>query len=286
MAIILYSKQKGVKKMVLYHYCPTETFFKILESKEIWFSDVTKSNDSSEIKYTMDILKEYLLKKRESLYRKLYYSEVEKTLSHYKFFCWCLSEEGDKLSQWRAYAPSGGVSLGFDFAKLETYISSLSYIPKECRPREIKYKKRDFINEVLKTIDFSHPYDEEIQTLLDNIPFYKNKSFGEEKEWRIGFREDLKEQYSPVDKSESQTSKDDKFSIRYRKCENGDSIVFYYAFPFPIEALTEIVIGPKCNLNEYDIMTLLDLSFPNCHIDPSVFSVTIQSIYKSRIPLQ
>ncbi len=272
--------------MVLYHYCPTETFFKILDSKELWFSDVTKSNDSSELEFSLNILHDYLLQDEPALYRKLYYLEFKKSLAHYRYYCCCLSAEGDKLSQWRAYAPNGGLSLGFDLKKLKRYSSSITVGREQCIPKRIYYSRDAFVAQVLKKIDFSKPYSGEFTHIHKNMPFYKDGAFREEREWRMGFWDSLREQFSPFAESDALEAKDKKPKMRYRKSEDGNSIVFYYAFPFPIDALTQIVIGPKCNLNEFDIMSLLDMSFPDCHIEPSDFSVINQSINKSRIPLQ
>ena len=34
---------------ILYHYCSLDTFIHIIQDRTLWFSDVTKSNDSREL---------------------------------------------------------------------------------------------------------------------------------------------------------------------------------------------------------------------------------------------
>lgn len=42
------------KPEMLYHYCSLSTFLKIIESKQIWLSDIRKSNDSKELRWIIE----------------------------------------------------------------------------------------------------------------------------------------------------------------------------------------------------------------------------------------
>lgn len=42
--------------MILYHYCNTEKLQKILSSKVLWLSDLTRSNDKEEVIRTFENL--------------------------------------------------------------------------------------------------------------------------------------------------------------------------------------------------------------------------------------
>lgn len=283
--------------MTLYHYCPTETFFKILESKELWFSDITKSNDSSEIAHAMRILKDYLSKKDCKIdpygSNKLYFNEIKKASSHYRYYCCSLAEDGDLLSQWRGYAPNGGVSLGFDLEGLQTYVSSIKVAgEKPAITSKVYYKEIEFISEVLERIDFSKKYSGEYAFIQETVPFFKNESFSEEKEWRMAIGNYLNEKYGPVPEVSCYGDTLDYLDndqphncpLKYRNGKDGKSLIFYYALPFPVQALSSVVIGPKCNLAEHEIMTLLALHFPKAYTLCSSF--TAMDIKKSAIPFQ
>lgn len=51
---------------IVYHYCSVDTFLKIITNKELWMTDVTKSNDSKELQLVFDKLSE-ILKKRTDI---------------------------------------------------------------------------------------------------------------------------------------------------------------------------------------------------------------------------
>ena len=45
----------------LYHYCNLDVFQKIIENKEIWLSEATTTNDSTELLWFADNIKEVLM---------------------------------------------------------------------------------------------------------------------------------------------------------------------------------------------------------------------------------
>ncbi|MDR0874922.1 MAG: DUF2971 domain-containing protein [Clostridiales Family XIII bacterium] len=128
-------KKKDNKFNAFYHYCSQNIFHSIVKNKEIWLTDITKSNDSMEI--------QWILKKGEpnlySLLEKIYDSEAAKyfkeriqreiflgycknSIEYYfkrvssDIFCYviCFSTSHDLLSQWRGYADDAkGVAIGF-----------------------------------------------------------------------------------------------------------------------------------------------------------------------------
>nr|WP_286775692.1 DUF2971 domain-containing protein [[Pseudomonas] sp. BICA1-14] len=110
-----------MKLETLYHYCSTGTFAAILQTQSIWLSSLTLSNDSMEgqlVKETIirlakeDNLSDHICERlKESL------AFLERTLGGLGF---CLSEQGDLLSQWRGYADDAhGISIGFSKDYLE-----------------------------------------------------------------------------------------------------------------------------------------------------------------------
>ena len=100
---------------VLYHYCSTDVFHSIVEANSIWLSSLSLSNDTMEGKLVADVVAR--LAARDGLS----HSDSHRLQEMVGFFenmldglGFCLSEEGDLLSQWRGYAADAtGVSIGF-----------------------------------------------------------------------------------------------------------------------------------------------------------------------------
>lgn len=110
--------------MLLYHYCSPSAFYEIVTNRAVWLSALKQSNDHKEgLLVTASLAR---LAKSDGLdprdadrMRHLIQlmQEIEGGLAL------CLSEEGDLLSQWRAYAGDGrGVAIGFH----KEYLSRLS----------------------------------------------------------------------------------------------------------------------------------------------------------------
>lgn len=126
---------------IVYHYCSTDVFTKIISGKAIRLSDITKSNDSMEIlwitKYIKEIFDEEFDKETSNTkyfnngYPKDAFSELVEYYSDdffkteqriYSYMVCCFSETGDLLSQWRGYADdASGFSIGFDANALATF---------------------------------------------------------------------------------------------------------------------------------------------------------------------
>jgi hypothetical protein len=106
---------------ILYHYCSNNAFHSIIENRRIYLSSLSLSNDSMEGKLVAEILAR--IAKADGLdqsatqrFQKLV-SGLEQIIDGLGF---CLSEDGDLLSQWRGYAADAtGVSIGFSKDYLE-----------------------------------------------------------------------------------------------------------------------------------------------------------------------
>lgn len=181
-----------------YQYREFESFWDILKSDSFWATDARFSNDSQEQRFGMKIL-------THSLDEKLRPS-IE--LNEDYIVCFCA--EDDKLSQWRGYAPKGGVSMGFDFGGAVPF-----HIPLAGKLLETNMAKKDYRTVYVQSgwVHYVDP-DEDIRTSCDKIssvvvpgegasramldqykedlkraaPFIKHGGFQEENEWRLVFR--------------------------------------------------------------------------------------------------
>lgn len=193
----------------LYHYTSLDGFKGIIESKEVWatgahclLSDPTEITIAREI--TLKMLKE---RKKDFDKRDIYEIWVNAIEEWIKMkqdtFVFSLTEKEDLLSQWRAYCPKGGVSIGFSIAKIsenkQYHVmngSSPNYLMHESLLYKCVYseqKQREKINEMFDLF-LSQKYWNIPPNLLKSqiwnaIRFlsysFKHQSFEEEQEWRL-----------------------------------------------------------------------------------------------------
>lgn len=89
---------------IVYHYCSVDTFLSIINSNKIWLSSSLTTNDFLENQLILLKL-EKILNEENSKYKE----NFKRFYEHFRInvtstFVSCFSENGDLLSQWRAYA--------------------------------------------------------------------------------------------------------------------------------------------------------------------------------------
>lgn len=129
----------------LYHYCSTPTFHKIIEDKNIKLSSLSLSNDSMEGKLVGNVLEKLANSGLLTLHQRNSIMEVTHLLEEvFDGIGFCLSEEGDLLSQWRGYADDGkGISIGFSKA----FLDELSLLKSSEEERAFKLQKVIYLPE-------------------------------------------------------------------------------------------------------------------------------------------
>ena len=188
----------------LYHYCTAETFMLITKNRTLRLSSLQNSNDRAEGQYILSILNRAL----ELSEHFKTPDEIERQMEQYQRqvgddgLGFCLSEEGDLLSQWRGYGDNGkGFAIGFDRDKLK----SLQGINSNQRRvhltlSKLTYDIEESVNIVRRLIDKKAEYDaKNPRSSGGNISawqavrfspqsmayFLKQFSFHEEKEHRL-----------------------------------------------------------------------------------------------------
>ena len=207
---------------VLYHYCSVPTFYNIIKNKSIWLSDISKSNDSEELRWYLRSFKA-ILDKAWNLY-------IEQRQKHGKnddpeiigrlhdgilnaaeqeqAKCWafCLSEKEDDLGQWRGYADNGaGVAIGLRSWCFEA-TGRLWMTLKKLQEQFLynpRFGKVEYGEKAVEDWFAALPEDAPIYNLdvgpfeaaaalrklvpkmYSIAPFYKNIGFQEEREWRL-----------------------------------------------------------------------------------------------------
>lgn len=198
---------------VVYHYCSMNAFLSIIESSSLRLSNITKSNDSTEITNVIPTLKEVtesvLIFYNLQLQEQFRFSSDVITALIDKFFddisqnyyVICFSEKRDLLSQWARYADNAnGVAIGFNtrgFVKLQVeskskfifgkiiYDASVlkdsvetflhKQIDEAWRPNDDSYNVNIIENAIINMIC----------TVLQYSVFFKDYHFSEESEWRL-----------------------------------------------------------------------------------------------------
>lgn len=209
----------------LYHYCPITSFISIIESHSIHLSALNMSNDALEGRLISEIITR--LSKIDSLdieSCKNLQEGVDFLESTYDGLGFCLSEEGDLLSQWRGYASDASgfsigfsknylellsdkhkknISAGFNLKKVEYEISQQEDL---VRPTYVKIKEMisggklkppqpKGLLDLRTDEDISKEFEEykkgyksmiiTIYELIDDLYALKTAAFSEEREWRL-----------------------------------------------------------------------------------------------------
>lgn len=109
---------------VLYHYTSAEALLGLVQSKSLWATDIRFLNDTEEFTFARDLILSEVTRRASRLRNERVRSIVSEQLSELttraipRAYVVSLSERGNALSQWRAYAPRDGVAIGFHHGAL------------------------------------------------------------------------------------------------------------------------------------------------------------------------
>jgi hypothetical protein len=188
---------------VLHHYTSATGLMGIISNRCLWASSIYYLNDSRELSYAQDLFRQVSSDLLDSLSRTepeisanwrdgLDQVLAKKSLDRVHPFVLSLNEQGDLLSQWRAYgAPPGGFAIGFNTKVLMSFLPS-GFVLKPCiysveeqgaivrslllgtKPEHGQAKKLSHVAWVRLYMAFS----QEIAAV------FKHPSFFQEEEWR------------------------------------------------------------------------------------------------------
>jgi hypothetical protein len=270
--------------MKLYHYCPNAAFISIVSNKEIWASDFSHANDFMEGKWIREIFRDHCTDKKISKEQQAeLIRHLDTVIDLARTAGFCMSEDGDLLSQWRGYADNGaGVSIGFS----KEYFDALGILKRDRNDAfnasltKVVYNPTDqkkLIAEVLdpilalvnegalrgyRTTIISVVSEEEraaqkkkYREMYQRFIFFffhlyslKNPAFAEEREWRI---------ISHIIITKDEPDEDLK-NLEFRATQ--DRIVRYRRIALEDlsqPTISEVVLGPKNLANEEIVEQLL-----------------------------
>lgn len=257
---------------VLYHYCSVETFYNIIVNKTLWLTDSFSTNDYMENRWINkkidEILPEYMNEGNRQRFEDIF---LQYNVNDYIPFISCFSEEGDILSQWRAYANDGrGVSIGFNTAyfniKHQLPYTMAAYNENSIGLHEVFYDsaiQAEIIKALLEKVSSSEQMTStealEIAARLKQYSFvFKNPAFFEEREWRIIHTPLIMGSHKDGTTQVIGAISECKFRVTI------NDIAPYFLLSFTkrkaISPIAEIILGPKNQMEMYKIRTFLSMN--------------------------
>lgn len=197
---------------VIYHYTNVQGLLGIINSMEMWATDILFLNDAAEYKYAKNLIHKKFrdLFKFEKNANKFLYNFVNRShiINEYQIFVCSFSEDGNLLSQWRGYCPqNNGFSIGFDFNKIMSHLKqnkSNEFFLAPCiyddeyQNELFDALKKDTFENIIEILDdqinnkdnrssdlFNEKYHNFTKLFLHLCSIIKHPAFAEEKEWRL-----------------------------------------------------------------------------------------------------
>jgi hypothetical protein len=184
---------------VLFHYTTQVGVLGILENNCLWATEARYLNDSSEYSYGLDLITEVLRERslaatcQDERHR---FDDILGTMPTVKPMNVCvasLSEEGDLLSQWRAYGgSSGGFAVGLRAQVIRDVAHEQMFYLVKCiyTPAEQHKVVNDLIEEFRERMNASADWGVKEQgggvaSASRLALMLKNESFEQEREWRL-----------------------------------------------------------------------------------------------------
>lgn len=257
---------------ILYHYCSVETFYNIIVNKTLWLTDSFSTNDYMENRWINkkidELLPKYINNDNSQRFKNVFDQYM---INNYIPFISCFSEDGDLLSQWRAYANDGrGVSIGFNTdyfgIKHSLPLTMAAFDEHSIGLHEVYYDNKtqeDIINNLLNDVSASKEMSQnqiiEIATQLKRYSYiFKNPAFFEEREWRIIHTPSIFGSLKGDPTKIIGAISDCKFRV------TPNDIAPYFLLPFSeqksISPIAEIILGPKNQMEMYKIRTFLSMN--------------------------
>ena len=163
---------------ILYHYTSIEAFKKIIESGKIHATRYDQMNDESEIQIGVEKLLEFVRKHEVDDSFRDYKNFLISGIEAYKddileVYVLSLSRAADSLDQWRAYARSGGVAIGFDKKKVqEGFLCNAT--PKVSRQQVQKVIRHDLKNRLMQCLYTDKNGDLDLRSIVADRFFKQN----------------------------------------------------------------------------------------------------------------
>jgi len=192
----------------LYHYTTQAGLIGIIRDMEIWATHTQYLNDRREYVHAIGLVRDAIDGRLKSVADAVakevleeMFARVSDNLASINVCVCSFSEDGDSLSQWRAYCePMAGYAIGFDSAFLAARGAKQQFVLTPClyRSNEQSQFVNDFLDRVVAEnlrhrdlpegsddYEFWHTGGNFVAFLHRIAPVLKDKSFESEREWRL-----------------------------------------------------------------------------------------------------
>lgn len=188
----------------IFHYTDATGLSGIVRTGKMWATHANYHNDLQEFKYARTVISQRFKDRIErstpseatrlNQLHERYESHASISESMADAYMVCFCEDGNLLSQWRAYAANGdGFALGFDPRHLMESLNAdfapyskmfkVIYDPEE--QREFIDLAMDQLLEALNNGDTQTILDQVASVFSEMACSFKHKAFAEEREWRL-----------------------------------------------------------------------------------------------------
>jgi hypothetical protein len=232
---------------LLYHYTTIKGFQGIIENGYLWASDVRYMNDSAELQYIVQLLRQLSERYEQNAMLLNQFADwiANRITNGHMIFAASFRANGNLLSQWRGYSRIGkGISIGFNGEDIQTLAHQSDFMLGRCIYG--RQQQTDLMKQVVNSIlSMSNKYDlnnddsrEEFFKFIEVdvlriAVLLKHPSFAEEDEWRI---------VSPVVTD---------YLLSPVKFREGTSMLIpYYEFPLSNDgklSIEHLFVGPTPN---------------------------------------
>lgn len=266
---------KNLPKGIIYHYTSFNGLKGIIEKKRLRYTDYRYLNDSTELKFSIEIIKAAVL---ASDIRQIHYliwiifKIFDNLDNYYNVYISSFSEK-EKLALWRYYGANGtGFAIGFNqnFQEINSHgeigkscISNVIYGDEKSRAEINKYIRQclDILeeagNEARGNTEFLGKLAGRfISQLIPLLPVFKHESFEDEEELRLVHSEgwllldpDTGKPYFVDDKYREFVPITSNITVPFVNVVQGTKPAI---LPDEISSsdISEIVIGPACEFAE------------------------------------
>ena len=246
---------------VVYHYTTAAGLLGICTSKKIWATNIRYLNDSEEFRYTLDLAATHLASLDDKItgeQEKLLISEWKETLAvalQVRVYVASFSENGDQLSQWRAYGRGSGYAIGFTPLVLMNALLQSPHPPcwlKCIYDRDQQLENLQYATTYLLEKFAAGPIPEPPDDVTYRMGFaldffshllvlaacFKHPAFEEEAEWRLILRQEV--------------AANAAVGLRFR--ESGRTLAPYLEVPLGLPdsgglRIDQVVVGPNPHMD-------------------------------------
>ena len=192
---------------VLYHYTSFSALKGILGSRALWATDICCLNDAAEYRYAVNAVVARIAEVKHSGEVDAFEGKALDKLADMfvegetpEVFVFSLSENGDLLSQWRAYSAGSNVAIGFHTERLAAIAEKSRFGLYPCEYDIIRQKTQitGFVSFSLEVMRANRQPADQPENLIRRgaftkiwrefiqfAPLHKHPAFSEEAEWRL-----------------------------------------------------------------------------------------------------